>query len=145
MTTTGLRQISLLVNQPVRAQLTEPASPGAQLQAEISMGRATREYIDTLQLYFKELDEYVQDPRRKNANVYGRWFNKYADRIDMLSLARTDPEIFKLSSSVSAGLRENSQPTIARSGNFECRSVRRRMGVRLSANRTDASLSPAGN
>jgi hypothetical protein len=55
----------------------------------------------------------VQDPRRKNANVYGRWFNKYADRIDMLSLARTDPEIFKLSSSVSAGLREISQVLVS--------------------------------
>ncbi len=113
MTTTGLRQISLLVNQPVRAQLTESTRPGTQSPTEISMGRATREYIDTLQLYFKELDEYIQDPRRKNANVYGRWFNKYADRIDMLSLARTDPEIFKLSSSVSAGLREISQVLVS--------------------------------
>ena len=68
LTASGLRQISLLVNQPIRAQLSDSSSPGQQT-AEISVGKATREFLDTLQLYFKELDEYIRDPRRKHANV----------------------------------------------------------------------------
>lgn len=108
LSTTGLRQISLLVNQPVRAQLTQSSSPGTEV-AEISTGRATREFIDTLQIFIQELDEIVRNPRRKNANVYGRWFNKYADKIDMLSVARTDPEMLNLAGGISASFREISQ------------------------------------
>lgn len=112
LTSSGLRHISLLVNQPVRAQLTTSSSPGNQA-AEVSIGRATREFIDTLQLYFKELDEHIRDPRRKHAHVYGRWFNKYADKVDMLSVARVDPEMSNLAGEISSGFREISQILIS--------------------------------
>jgi hypothetical protein len=109
MSNTGLRQISLLVNQPVRVQLTNVSPGEGSGQKEISVGKATRQFIDTINLYFAELDEFVQNPRAKHAKVYARWFDKYANKIDSLSLAGVDPEIVPVASDVSAGLREVSR------------------------------------
>jgi hypothetical protein len=110
MTATGLRKVSLLVNQPIRTQFVASSvgEEGAS-EKELSVGKLTRYYMDTLFLYFKELDEFVQNPRAKHANVYARWFDKYAEKIDMLSVARVDESMLDLSSRISSGLRETSQ------------------------------------
>lgn len=110
MTPTGLRKVSLLVNQPIRMQFT-PSSVGDEAagEKELSVGKLTRYYMDSLLLYFEELNEFVQNPRAKHANVYARWFDKYADKIDMMSVGQVDESLVELSGEIAAGLRETSR------------------------------------
>lgn len=130
----GLRQISLLINQPVRVQLTETSPGNEQAEKEISVGKATRHYIDTLTLFLNELDEFVQNPRHKHANVYARWFDKYANKLDMLSVSSIDPDMLTTGSQISAGFREVSQLLTSAEASTRSRETTERGGVYWSGN-----------
>ncbi|MBX3418440.1 MAG: hypothetical protein KF851_12620 [Pirellulaceae bacterium] len=107
MTTSGIRKISSLINQPIRAQFAD--SPGGQQAQPASMGKSTRQYFDTIDLYFRELDEFLRGPRHTNARAYARWFDKYANKIDGLSVRNVDPQMVEFGANISEGFRDVSQ------------------------------------
>ncbi len=107
LTSTGLRKVSSLINQPIRAQFSN--SPAGQQAQAPSIGKSTRQYFDTVDLYFRELDEFLHGPRHTNARAYARWFDKYANKIDGLPVRNVDPEMVEFGANISEGFREISQ------------------------------------
>jgi len=104
MTPTGLRKVSSLINQPIRAQFTGTAS--ANSQEAISIGKSTRHYLDAIDLYFRELDEFVNGPKHSTSKAYARWFDNYANKVDSLAPGNVDPDVLEYGGQVAAGLRE---------------------------------------
>jgi hypothetical protein len=104
LSTSGLRKISSLVNQPIRAQFSDSSSVAE--AKPISPGKASRQYFDSIDLYFRELDEFLAGDRKTNARAYGRWFDKYANNIDALPLRNVDADLIEYGSNISKGFRD---------------------------------------
>jgi hypothetical protein len=104
MSPTGLRKISSLVNQPIRAQFTGTGTTNS--QEAVSIGKSTRHYLDSIDLYFRELDEFVNGPKHSTSKAYARWFDKYANKVDALSPSNVDPDVLEYGGQVAEGLRE---------------------------------------
>lgn len=104
MSSTGLRKIGSLIDQPIRAQFTGTATKNS--QGAVSIGKSTRNYLDSIELYFRELDEFVNGPKHSTSKAYARWFDKYADKVDSLSASNVDPDALEYGAQVAEGLRE---------------------------------------
>ncbi len=104
---TGLRKINLLINHPIRDHFSgsdseTPTSPG-------SVGKNSREYFDSIDVYFRELVELLNDPRHRSARGYTKWFDKYADKIDRLPPRNIDPQLLEFGASIAKTFRSVSQ------------------------------------
>lgn len=131
----GMRQINLLVAQPVQAIFRGIGSTGTAGAKALSddPAVATRRYLDRIELCFKDFEEYVHQETSRSAKPYQRWFSAGADQIDMLPAANVAQAALDFGGRVSEGFRDISQLLIAAdAGNSAQNSV-------LDAQKTEAT------
>lgn len=104
LTTTGLRQITSLLDAPVAAAVAtdEPAaqtstSPSDEDPAAV----ASQKYFDSVNQFFSDLRD--KEPQR--IAQYGGWFEKYARKIDQLPMVNVDSEMLDYGAYVAQQLR----------------------------------------
>ncbi|MFN9878131.1 MAG: hypothetical protein ACK557_06605, partial [Planctomycetota bacterium] len=81
----GLRQISLLINHPLREIVNATSTEGG--VAEVDMGTKTKQYFDQVN---EILEDFRSRPQVKNLNTYATWFDRYARKIDELPVLNVD-------------------------------------------------------
>lgn len=106
---TGIRQINYLVAQPVQALFRGIGLQSAASSEADSAEAATQRYLDKLELFFKEFDEFLVRHRSSSAKAYARWFSTYADQIDMLPAANVDQALLDFGARASEGFRDIAQ------------------------------------
>lgn len=106
---TGIRQLNYLVAQPVQGLFRGTGMHGGSASQADSPEAATKRYLDKLDLYFKEFDEFLVRHRSSRAKAYARWFSTYADQIDLLPTANVDQGLLDFGARASEGFRDIAQ------------------------------------
>lgn len=121
LTATGLRKVGLLVNQPVRMQFT--GGKPQQGSAELNTVQITREFVDTLELYFRDLEQFMVERRSSAPRAYSLWFDKYANKIDSLSITGVDPAVVEFASGMSREFRNVALILTQSQGRIDTRTI----------------------
>ena len=93
----GLRQVGMLVQQPLQDQVHYEGG-------DSSVNAATRS-----KQYFGDVQHVMNDLRNKNLNdlaTYAKWFDRYAVQIDKLSVLGVDPAVLDYGTYVSDSFRD---------------------------------------
>jgi hypothetical protein len=110
----GLRQINSLVAQPVQAMFRGIGSSGSSsTEKDMSPVACTNRYLDRLEIYFRDFDEFQKQTSKQQAKPYARWFSSYADQIDMLPAANVDSKLLDYGGRAAEGFRDISQILVA--------------------------------
>jgi hypothetical protein len=106
---TGLRLINALVGEPVQAKFggLDGTTSGAESGSDPLA--ATRRYFDQIDLCFKELSEFSKQQGSKALGPYTKWFDSYANKIDLLPAAGVDAELLEYGGRMADGFRQISQ------------------------------------
>ena len=106
LTTSGIRRISSLFARPPSLKAREVAPGATQPQSQEQL------VLQASQNYFKRVGELIKDmqqTKRSSSNAtipqIGVWMNKYAGKIDQLSVLNVDPELIAYGAAVSDSLR----------------------------------------
>lgn len=104
MTPSGMRRVGSLFNRP--PQLKLPASAG-----EVVPKTDEEKMRDASVNYFHQMQDLLKDLKQSKTGAssmgsYGVWMNKYASKIDQLSVLNVDPELISYGSYVSDTLRQ---------------------------------------
>lgn len=104
MTASGMRRIGSLFNRPPELKL--PASAG-----DVVPKTKEEQMRDASVNYFHQMEDLLKDLRQSKTGAssmgsYGVWMNKYASKIDQLSVLYVDPELISYGSYVSDTLRQ---------------------------------------
>lgn len=97
----GLRQISLLINHPLREIVNATSTEGG--VAEVDMGTKTKQYFDQVN---EILEDFRSRPQVKNLNTYATWFDRYARKIDELPVLNVDEAMIQFGQYVSDQFRD---------------------------------------
>jgi hypothetical protein len=124
MSVTGLRKVNLLVNQPIRNQFAGAPTPGQ--SQEVDMAKNTAEFLDAIELYLRELDQFAAEHRSSSAKAYARWFDKYANKIDSMSIRGVDTEVVDFAASMAREFRNVSMVLTKTDGAIQSRTVAER-------------------
>jgi hypothetical protein len=112
LSASGLRQMNMLVAQPVQAAFGGIGLTAAK-ETMADPIVATRRYFDRVELCFKDLDETIRNGTSKTAKACQRWFSASADQIDMLPSRNVNQEVLELGGSVAESFREISLSLVA--------------------------------
>jgi hypothetical protein len=104
MTASGMRRIGSLFNRPPALKL--PASAG-----DVVPKTEEEKMRDASVNYFHQMEELLKDLKQSKTGAssmgsYGVWMNKYASKIDQLSVLNVDPALISYGSYVSDTLRQ---------------------------------------
>jgi len=121
LTATGLRKVGLLVNQPVRMQFT--GGKPQQGSAELNTVQITREFVDTLELYFRDMEQFIVEHRSSTPMAYSRWFDKYANKVDSLSITGVDPAVVEFAAGMSREFRNVALILTRSQGKIDTRTI----------------------
>lgn len=97
----GLRQISLLINHPLREVVSASGTEGGITQTD--MGTSTKHYYDQVN---QILEDFRSRPQVKNLNTYASWFDRFARKIDELPVLNVDDAMIQFGQSVSNQFRD---------------------------------------
>jgi hypothetical protein len=97
----GLRQISLLINHPLREVVSASSTEGGVTQTD--MGTSTKQYYDQVN---QILEDFRSRPQVKNLNTYASWFDRFARKIDELPVLNVDDAMIQFGQSVSNQFRD---------------------------------------
>jgi hypothetical protein len=97
----GLRQISLLINHPLREVVSASGTEGG--IAQVDMGTTTKQYYDQVN---QILEDFRSRPQVKNLNTYASWFDRFARKIDELPVLNVDDAMIQFGQSVSNQFRD---------------------------------------
>jgi hypothetical protein len=124
LTPTGLRQISLLVNQPIRDQFSGRSAAGE--SQTIDTARNTAEFLESIELYLRELEDFLRRHRDSRATAYARWFDKYATKIDSMSIIGVDSQAVDFAAMMSREFRNVAMVLTRTQGNINSRTIAER-------------------
>jgi len=124
MSPTGIRQVSMLVNQPIRDQFS--GRSGAGESQTIDTARNTAEFLDSIELYLRELEDFLRRHRDSRATAYARWFDKYATKIDSMSILGVDSEAVDFAAMMAREFRNVSMVLTRTEGNINSRTIAER-------------------
>ena len=96
----GMRNIGVLINHPVKDAI---GFGNSELTEELSVGTNSKRYFDEIESL---IEEFRGKPEVKNLNIYATWFERYARKIDQISVISVDEELIKYSQFVSNRFRE---------------------------------------
>ncbi len=94
----GMRMINALVSRPLLTEISDESS-----DASPAPYARTKTYFDSLESYHNDLAQ--QKPDTKTLMGYAAWFQRYAEKIDELSIVGVDPAAVQLGASMSEKLR----------------------------------------
>lgn len=109
---TGLRQINSIIAQPVQALFRGISSPSSK-SLDMSPAASTKRYLDKIDIYFMELEEFAKKTGGLSAKPYHRWFATYADQIDQLPGEGVDPALLEYGAKAAKGFRDIAQILVA--------------------------------
>ncbi len=121
LTATGLRTVGMLVNQPVRLQFSGGKPP--QGSAELNTAQITREFVDTLELYFRDLEQFIVERRSSAPRAYSLWFDKYANKIDSMSITGVDPAVVEFAAGMAREFRNVALILTRSQGKIDTRTI----------------------
>lgn len=95
----GLRQIGILIEHPIAADFVSSDPYGDE---SVDMKTRSKQYFDAVHHLLDEM----QDKKAKALTTYAKWFEKYAKKVDDLSVVNVDPKVIEFGTYVSDSFRE---------------------------------------
>ena len=95
----GLRQIGTLIEHPIAADFVSKDPYGGET---VDVKTRSKQYFDSV----KHLIDEMQDKEAKALTTYAKWYDKYAKRIDELSVINVDERMLEFGTYVSDAFRD---------------------------------------
>ena len=103
LSTTGMRRIFSLLDQPVSGGAVAESNDAQSDSQKVVI--ATKNYFESVETL---LDDLGSHGNAKSMGQIGVWFDKYADKVDRLSVLNVDPDVVEYGAFVSEQLRNAS-------------------------------------
>jgi hypothetical protein len=116
LTNAGFRKVLSLVRQSIEHDLVSGQGQGAEPTSEQAMATASKLYFNKVEMLF---DELRNKPDNTSLVTYAKWFEKYADEIDHMSMLNVDEQVAKFGLYVSQSFRDTA--AVLRGANLDKR------------------------
>jgi hypothetical protein len=107
----GIQRVCSLMDTPADLRNVE-SSPGNTSPGNLSssdgslVGRTTLQYFKMLEQYVGDIKTTKEHTQTQTPGMVGKWYKRYAEKIDALPILNVDPEMIQFGSQLSATLRQ---------------------------------------
>jgi hypothetical protein len=103
----GIQRVCSLMDTPADLRKIEATSPGNLGATDGSLvGRTTLQYFKMLEQYVGDIATTKKRTQLQTPGMVGKWYKRYAEKIDALPILNVDPEMIKFGTQLSATLRQ---------------------------------------